>query len=71
MTIDSKSNSEISLQLKIRSSTESLDSLDKITTMVVENLRQELKLLLVEKNFSVNRTKEKKLTTVVVTLQSE
>lgn len=66
-----KSKKEVDLHLRIRSSTESVKSLEEITTKVVELLSKDLQLFLVEKNVSVNRTSDKTLSSITVTLQTE
>lgn len=69
--MSTKLKKEVELQLKIRSSTESASELERITTNLVENLNKTEQLLLVEKNVSVNMTSDKRLVTIVVTLQSQ
>lgn len=67
--MENKISKDIELQLKVRSSTENVKTLEGITTVIVDSLK-DLQLALVEKNVSVNRTSEKTLITISVSLQS-
>lgn len=60
---------DVEVMVKIRSSTESLKSLEEITTLIVE-LLQDLELHLVEKEISINRTPKKNLSTIYFQLNT-
>lgn len=68
--METNSKKDVDIKIVIRSSTESVKQIEEITTMVVELLTTDLKLLLVEKNIILNRTADKDLVTITSRLMS-
>lgn len=71
MSENKKTERDLDLQIRVRSSTEDSKELERITSLIAETLIKDLRLALIEKNLIVNQNVDRKLITVTVTFQAQ